>query len=175
MRPMAKVFVLNAHSRHGLVSIRCLGGRGLDVTAGSSRRFHAGRLSRYVDRFVAYPSPIDAPEAFVRAIEAELQRADYDMLLPVNEATVEIVVQHRDRFEAHTTVPFLPYDQLAVGLDKRRTVEAARAHDVPHPETRFADALNEYVEMEPIVVVDGEVKDVSDVFDEDVLEDSRER
>ncbi|MFW5963428.1 MAG: ATP-grasp domain-containing protein [Natronomonas sp.] len=139
---MAKVFVLNAHSRHGLVSIRCLGGRGVDVTAGSSRRFHAGRLSRYVDRFVAYPSPVDAPAAFVRAVEAELQRADYDMLLPVNEVTVETVVRHRDRFEAHTTVPFLPYDRLAVGLDKRRTIEAARAHDVPHPETRFAEEFD---------------------------------
>lgn len=138
---MAKVFVLNAHSRHGLVAIRCLGARGLDVTAGSSRRYNAGRWSRYVDRFVAHPSPADDPAAFVRAVEKELRRSDYDMLLPVNEETVETVVRHRGRFENYTTVPFLPSDRLAVGLDKRRTVEAARAHGIPHPKTRFGEEI----------------------------------
>lgn len=136
---MGSVFVLNAHSKPGLVAIRCLGARGLHVTAGSSHRWNAGRMSTHVDRYVTYPSPADDPDGFVRAVERELRRGEYDMLLPINEVTVEIVAKHRSRFEAHTNVPFLPYERLSVGLDKRRTIEAAREFDVPRPTTRFSD------------------------------------
>lgn len=75
----------------------------------------------------------------MRAIEDELEAGEYDMLLPIMERTVEIVVKHRSRFEKHATVPFPTYDKLRVGLDKRRTVEAAREFDIPHPKTLFPD------------------------------------
>jgi predicted ATP-grasp superfamily ATP-dependent carboligase len=136
---MGRVFVLNAHATHALVSIRCLGARGLSVTAGSSSRWSPGGLSRYAERVVRHPSPADDPDGFVRAVERELRTGEYDMLLPMNEVTVETVVKHRDRFEEHTNVPFLPYERLSIALDKRRTIEAAREFDVPHPKTLFDD------------------------------------
>lgn len=139
---MARVFVLNAHAVHGLVAIRRLGAYGLDVTAGSARRWTPGGFSRHADRVVQYPSPDDDPDGFVRAVERELRANEYEMLLPVNEATVEIVAGRRDRFTELTAVPFLPYERLSVGLDKRRTVEAAREFDVPHPTTLFDEEMD---------------------------------
>lgn len=127
--------VLNAHVRYGLVAIRALGRRGIDVTAGSSRRFSAGSMSKHVDRFVRYPAPESDPAGFLDALEAELEANDHDLLLPVNRPTVELVTRHRDRLSPHTNIPFLPYDRLAVGFDKARTIEAARRYDVPHPRT----------------------------------------
>ncbi|WP_049889528.1 carboxylate--amine ligase [Natronolimnohabitans innermongolicus] len=61
------------------------------------------------------------------------------MVLPVDEPTLETVVKHKDRLEAHATVPFLPYERLLVGLDKRRTIEAARRSGIPHPRTLFTE------------------------------------
>lgn len=136
---MGAALVLDAHERYGVVAIRSLGARGIRVTAGSSSRWNAGRFSKYADRHVQYPAPETDPEGFVRAIEDELEAGEYDMLLPITEETVEVVVKHRSRFERHTTVPFPPYDKLRVGLDKRRTVEAAREFDIPHPKTLFPD------------------------------------
>lgn len=136
---MGNVLVLNAHARHGLVAIRQLGSRGLDVTAGSSVRWNAGRFSKFANRHVVYPDPDDDPGGFVRAVERELAERSYEMLLPINEETLELVVKHRARFEQHATVPFLPYEELLVGIDKRRTIEAAREADIPHPETLFSD------------------------------------
>lgn len=129
--------VLNAHVRYGLVAIRALGRRGIDVAAGSSRRFSAGSMSRHVDRFVRYPSPERDPAGFVDAIESEVASNDYDLLLPVNRPTVELVTRYRDRLSAHATAPFLPYERLAVGFDKARTIEAARRFGVPHPRTQL--------------------------------------
>lgn len=154
--PSGAVFVLNAHAKHGLVAIRNLAARGLDVTAGSSERWNAAAFSRSVTRSVRHPDPGADPVGFVDAIESELARTDYDMLLPVNEATVDVVVQNMERFEPYTTVPFMPYDRLRVGLDKRRTIEAAREAGIPQPTTYFSDEASiERVESElgyPIVV-----------------------
>jgi len=136
---MSNVLVLNAHARHALVAIRQLGTRGLDVTAGSSVRWNPGRFSKYADRHVRYPAPGDDPDGFVCAIERELAEREYDMLLPINEETLETVVKNRSRFEQHTNIPFLPHEELLVGIDKRRTIEAAREADIPMPETLFPD------------------------------------
>lgn len=130
-------FVLNAHVRYGLVAVRALGRRGIDVAAGSSRRFSAGSMSRHVDRFVRYPAPESDPAGFLDALESELAANDYDLLLPINRPTVELVARNRSRLTAHANIPFLPYDRLAVGFDKERTIEAARRYDVPHPRTQL--------------------------------------
>lgn len=139
---MGRALVLNAHAKHSVVAIRCLGARGINVTAGSSRRWSAGRFSKHADRYVRYPDPDVDLEGFVCALEDELETGEYDMVLPINERTVETVVKHRSRFEDHATVPFPPYDQLRIGLNKRRTVEVAREFDIPHPETLFDDEVD---------------------------------
>ncbi|WP_082224689.1 carboxylate--amine ligase [Halolamina rubra] len=136
---MSSVLVLNAHAKSGLVAIRRLAARGIDVTAASSMRWSAARFSRDVDRYLIYPDPARRTGEFLEAVEGELARGDYDVLLPINEQTVETVVHNRSRFERHTTVPFPSYEQLLVGLDKRRTVEAAREAGSPLPETLFSD------------------------------------
>lgn len=136
---MGSVLVLDSGSKQGLVSIRSLGEKGLHVTAGDSTKLTPGRLSKYTDRYMTYPWPEENPELFARTIERELERREYDMLLPATDATVEAVVERKSRFEEYTTVPFLPYDDLLIGLDKRRTIEAARRFDVPHPKTLFPD------------------------------------
>jgi len=137
--PMSSVLVLNAHAKHGLVAIRQLAERGIDVTAASTMRWCATRFSRDVDRYVTYPDPGERTDEFLEAVERELASGDYDMLLPINEQTVELVVRHRARFERYTAVPFPSYEQVLAGLDKRRTVEAAREAGTPQPETLFSD------------------------------------
>lgn len=153
---MGRVLVLDAEETHGVVAIRCLGARDLSVTAGSSEYWNAGRLSKYADRHVTYPSVEDDPDRFVRTVLREVATGEYDMLLPILERTVQTVIENRSQFEEHTCVPFPPNEQMRVGLDKRRTIEAAREHDIPHPETLFSsetdlDTVEEVVGY-PVVV-----------------------
>jgi predicted ATP-grasp superfamily ATP-dependent carboligase len=139
---MGRALVLNAQAKHSLAAIRCLGRHGVQVTAGSAHCRTAGAMSRYADRSIRYPDPETDPEGFLRAVEREVRRHDYQLLLPINEVTVGRVVEHSDRFEPHTNVPFLPYEQLRVGLDKARTTEAARAFDIPQPRTLLPDEVS---------------------------------
>lgn len=138
IRSMPSALVLGSHTNEGLVSVRSLGSRGVRVTAASPKRWSAGRLSKHADGHLRYPFPDDDASGFLRSLLGELRRGDYDMLLPVEERTLEWVIGHRPLFEAHTNLPFPPSDRLRIGLDKRRTIEAAREFDVPHPETLFS-------------------------------------
>lgn len=135
---MSTVLVLDSHFRHALVAIRSLSSHGVSVTTGSQNQWNAGSFSTFSDRHITYPSPRDNPDEFIDALERELTKKEYDMVLPIDEPTLETVVKHRSRLEDYTHVPFLPYKQLLVGLDKRRTIEAARRFDIPHPQTLFA-------------------------------------
>lgn len=136
---MASALVLNAHAAHALAVIRSLGSRGLRVTAGSSDPWNAGRCSRYARDHVEYPVPEDRPEAFLDALERELAVGEYDVLLPVNETTVDLVVANRERFEDDAALPFPSYEKLFVGLNKRQTVEVADELGVPQPKTLFSE------------------------------------
>lgn len=141
-RDTGRVLVLNAHAKHALAAIRCLGEHGVAVTAGSSKRWSAGAMSKHTDRIIRHPDPVSSPEEFVRALERELQGRTYDMLLPINTSTVRRVVEHKSRLEADTNVPFLPYDRLQVGLDKEQTIETARQAGIPRPKTRLPDEVD---------------------------------
>lgn len=138
----ARALVLDANVRHGLVTVRCLGRHGLRVTAGAERHPSAGGLSRYSHRRLRYPSPADEREAFVDAVAAELRRRDYDVVVPVHDATVVPVARNRSRLAELAGVPYQPYEDLRVALDKRLTVEAARDAGVPHPTTVAAEELD---------------------------------
>lgn len=150
-----RVLVLETHRRQGVVAVRSLGRRGLDVTAASDRRWNSGGTSRYAARRLRYPPP-DDEDAFCRAIERELRARHYDMLLPLTAVTVPVVVRNRERFDPHVELPFLPYERLLVGLDKYRTFRAAREAGVPvpdtvAPETLDADAVAERLGLPAVV------------------------
>jgi len=135
MKDSPRALVLDANTRHGLTTVRSLGRHGLRVTAGAESRLSTGGVSRYCDRQLQYPSPVTRKAAFVETIERELHKRDYDLLLPVAPSTVVPITQQKPRLETHTAIPYLPYEDLLAGLDKRQTIEAARDVDVLHPTT----------------------------------------
>ncbi|AGN01320.1 hypothetical protein L593_06865 [Salinarchaeum sp. Harcht-Bsk1] len=139
---MPDVLVLDCHTTHSLAAIRALGRRGLTTTVASHRAWNPGRLSRHAGTFLRLPDPAVAQAAYLDAVEAELQARTYDVVVPVTESTVDLVVRNRDRVEPHAALPFPPYETLEVGLDKGQTIEAARALDVAHPRTMTATEVD---------------------------------
>lgn len=137
-----RVLVTDAERRQSVVAIRSLGRRGLDVTAGAATPLAAGGFSKYASRRFRYPSPTDDEGAFVDALERELARGDYDVLLPVTGSTVLPVVRNRGRLSEHAGIPAPDYGTLVDGLDKKRALDAARDAGVPVPETLAPESLD---------------------------------
>lgn len=134
--------MLNASARQSLVAIRCLGRRGIPVTAGSPGRANAGGASKYADRRLTHPDPRTEPESFVATLERELRAGEYGAVLASDGATVATLVEHRERLGEHAGLPYPPAGTLAAGLDKGLTIEAAREVGLPHPTTIATDELD---------------------------------
>lgn len=137
-----RALVLDAEKRQSLVAVRSLGRRGIDVTAGSTRRFSPGSLSTHASRRLRYPPPDRRPEAFVDAVLDELDSRAYDVLLPVRETTLAAVDDHREALESRVAVPLPPTGTLRYGLDKHHTIAAASDAGIPHPATMAPETLD---------------------------------
>lgn len=140
--PTEHVLVTDVDRRQGIETVRSLGRRGIDVTAASSTLLASGWFSKYASRRLRHPDPAFDEPAFLDALERELRERSYDALIPVTSPTVGHVISNRDRLEAHAPIPYPPSETLMAGLDKRRTLAAARAVGVPTPETMAPETLD---------------------------------
>ena len=139
-RPSGRVLITDGHWNKSVAAIRALGKHDLKITAGESTRLAAGLFSRYVDRRLHYPAPLTQPDAFLKAIVAELQTEQYDVLLPMELSTLLLLSSHRQRFAELAAFPFAPHATLVQAAHKKGAVLAAKQAGIPVPGTVFVDA-----------------------------------
>jgi predicted ATP-grasp superfamily ATP-dependent carboligase len=151
------VFVTDGLLRKSVAVCQSLGRRGIDVTVGSSTRLSPAFFSRYCRDRVVYPSPQQAPDAFVDALLGALRHRRHDVLIPTDDATLAAISRYRDDVERVTHVPVPDPDVLAYGLDKAKGTRLAEAAGVPQPPTAYprdaAEAARLAAEMGGSVVV----------------------
>lgn len=132
-----KILITDAQMRSSLAVIRSLGKKGLKITAGEETRFATGFFSKYVRERVVYPSPRKNPEAFIEFIETILSKGDYEMLIPVADATLLPIMKHKEELEKYTTIPYPDYEEFIKAYDKGEIVKLAQKLKIPVPNTYF--------------------------------------
>lgn len=137
MKKTGNVFVADAQTRSSLAIIRSLGRRGLAVTAGEETRYATGLFSRYCRHGKVYPSPYKEPGSFAQYMLDEVRSNQYDVLFPVNEATVLPIVERMDEFSRYTVIPYPDHGTLSKALDRINTVKAALENSIPCPKTYY--------------------------------------
>jgi predicted ATP-grasp superfamily ATP-dependent carboligase len=136
-----RALVLDTAHRQGIVTVRSLGRAGVTVTAASEEPLNPGGVSRYAADSLRIPGP-ENPNAFVDALERELRRRSYDVLLPIRDESVDAVLGERERLERHAAIPYTDRDTLEQGRDKYLTVQAARAVGLAHPQTATPETVD---------------------------------
>ena len=139
----ASILVMDAQMRSSLAIIRSLGKKGLNVVAGEETRFAVGFFSKYVKGKVVYPSPRKNREKFVSFIKGVLSRNDYEMLIPVADATVLPIVQNKDELEEYAIIPYPDYSKFIKAYDKGEVIRLAQKLKIPAPDTYFVQDLHE--------------------------------
>jgi predicted ATP-grasp superfamily ATP-dependent carboligase len=129
------VFVTDALLRKCVVVCHALSQHGINVAVGGTTRLSPGFFSRHGRRYLVYPSPTEAPEAFIDSLLSYLRRHRHEMLLPVDDASMAVCARYRADLERVTNVPLPATDRLHYGLDKAPTMLLAERLGVPHPRT----------------------------------------
>ncbi len=122
---MTNVLVTDGEERSSLAVLRALGRRGhRGYVVGSGSYLLAGG-SRYANGEDRVPSPLRDPGGFVEALTRLIPRWGIEVLLPVTDAALLAVLEHRGSFpDVH--IPFDDLDHLRRLADKQEVLSAAR-------------------------------------------------
>jgi predicted ATP-grasp superfamily ATP-dependent carboligase len=117
--------VLNATLRQSLVTVRSLGGRGLQVAATGTHPNTPALSSRWCQQGFVFP-PEDAVGAYLAVLEDWLERNGARVLFASNDATIALLRPHRARFERRVRLALANELPLAIAINKERTLAVAR-------------------------------------------------
>jgi D-aspartate ligase len=131
----ALAVVLQASGPNALGIIRSLANADVPVMASDRDPRAMGLRSRHA-REVVLPDPVDAPAAFVDALEV-LGRslASPAVLFPTHDEAIEVMGPHEERLGRWFHMPWSPWTHLAPYLDKSAQHAAARRIGFPVPAT----------------------------------------
>ncbi len=134
-----KILVLDAMWNKTLAAVRSLGRRGFYLAVGEKTMFATAIFSRYCNRRLIYPSPLSKPDEFMDWLLNEVKRNNYDMVLPTELETQQIILRNREELEKYTRVPFADYALTANVQNKAWLMKYAETNGYPCPKTLGTD------------------------------------
>jgi len=143
----SEVFITDGHWRKSLAAVRALGRRGIGVTVGESTRLATAAFSRYCHQAVVYPSPLLRPTEFVDYLRKELSRHPYQMLLPMEDETMDLISQHHSEFSRWTYLPIVSVEKLDFARRKDKVLQLAKSNGIPIPKTWFIEDITQLNEL----------------------------
>lgn len=136
-RPAAIVYP--AHTMAGYATIRALGEKGIQVLALAHQR-HPHLRSRWATPVIS-PNFATDPGGFIDFVNGLADRSPGGAVLYVMEDVFAYLVhRYRERLSPRIRYPFLDEDALIKCLDKQPMLQAAEAHGIPIPWTRYDKA-----------------------------------
>jgi predicted ATP-grasp superfamily ATP-dependent carboligase len=141
--PTPPAIVLEADV-NGLGVIRSLGSRGIRIWALDSDRLAPGLYSRFVERRLISPDPVEAPEAFIAALKRSIEGEPAPpVLFPTSDVYAHLLSCRRTELDGRCTSWVPARDTIEAIVDKRRQYGIAQSHDIPMPHTRIFKDLDD--------------------------------
>lgn len=139
----AKVLVLNATIRSGLVVIQSLAKRGFSVIGADDRHLPFDLHSRYTSPYFKLPN--DKDPLFLPCLIKLLRQQKIEILLP--QFCAESVSMHRKEIEKYTHILISDYEGLSAANDNLRTLEECHRLGIGCPQLLSFDQALETLKM----------------------------
>ncbi|HKU51971.1 MAG TPA: ATP-grasp domain-containing protein, partial [Nitrospira sp.] len=137
--PKACVLVTDGDERSALAVTRALGRAGIPVVVGAETARSLAGASRYCVATWQYPSPLKEGSKFVPSLVEAVERFDITTIMPVTDATMQVIAAQRDRFPPSLTRAIPSVDKYDLVSDKYRLMQLAHEMGVPIPDTVFVE------------------------------------
>jgi predicted ATP-grasp superfamily ATP-dependent carboligase len=132
-----RVLILDANQRSALAATRSLGRQGLFVVTADETVGTLAGASKFCREKGCYPSPVAHPMEFLEGVAAQCAAFKIDLLLPMTDRTVPLILQHRDRLPG-VRIPFVSPSAYEAVSDKWALFQLAERLGISTPATRFA-------------------------------------
>lgn len=151
------VLILDGEQRSALAAVRSLGRRGLTVLVGSECPHPVSGASRYCRKSIRYSDPSSRPDDFISDIKNTIQRENVNLLLPMTDVSVHMVLKHESLIRPLVSLPFVRFEQYTKAVDKTSLTRMAEEMGIPVPATQYIagpDSLGENLRF-PLVLRPG--------------------
>jgi len=154
------VLVTDGNERAALAVTRALGQQGIRVIVGAETRKSLAGASRYCAGRWQYPPPLSEPSQFISSLVEAVTRFEITAIMPVTDATLQVLAGLRDRFRPSVTGAIPPLESYDLVSDKYRLMKLAQELGIPIPKTVFVSdgtvaAVLDQVRAYPVVVKPG--------------------
>jgi predicted ATP-grasp superfamily ATP-dependent carboligase len=152
----SEVIITDGHWRKSLAAVRALGKMGIKTVVGESTRVATSVFSKYCHRSFVYPSPVYSSFEFVDFIENMVRKGNCQMLLPMEDETLSLILDNHTEFSNWTYLPFVSAEKFQFARDKARVLQLAETKGIPIPKTWYIqsmDQLDELIDNLPYPVV----------------------
>ncbi len=151
------ILITDGHWRKTLAAVRGLGKNGLHVTVGETTRLNTSAFSRHCARSWIYPSPSFEPSDFIDRIMEKLSDRSYQMVLPMEDVTLERMTEYHPEISQYTYLPAVSHEKLLFVQQKDNILKLAERLGIPVPKTWFIQDLGELITLKdhlpyPVVI-----------------------
>ena len=144
---MSKVLVTDGNQRSTLALTRALGRQGVSVTVAAEEFPCLCSESKYCSQTLVYRSPLSDPDGFANDILKELERGNYDLLIPMADLTAFLVSENKKRFSQCTRIPLPEKEVFEKASDKAEVLRLAQENGIPIPRTYFIKDFDEMKDL----------------------------
>jgi len=140
---MTSVLITDGLLRKSLAAARSLGSRGITVYTAERTRLTPAAFSRYSSRALHYPDPALNRVDFYRWLVKTVVDLKCDVLFPMDDLTIDVVMEHKEEFERLCKCVLPPRESYAIASDKYLSTMLAAQAGVPSPRTILPDDLSQ--------------------------------
>lgn len=135
-----KVLLTDGNERASLAVVRALGMKGYEVIVGAERLPCLASRSKYCRHAFLYASPTADQEGYVKSLLAAINHSRAEVLFPMTDIALNVVISERETFERATRLPLPSNESIGQAIDKGHLVTLAQSVGVPVPETIRVDS-----------------------------------
>jgi len=144
---MTTILLTDGLMRKTLSAARSLGEQGARVIVSDTTSYTPAAYSKYCSLSLTYPDPVREPQAFVGWLKETVRRHNVDVLMPMDDAALSLVLAHEEELPPKCACVLPPADAYHIASDKHLSVRLAASAGLPTPWTVLPRSLSEVNEL----------------------------
>lgn len=130
-----RVLLIDGSARQIMPVMRSLHDLGCHVTTYNASRLDMGYASKYPNKKVlSFCDPSD-PEKTLTAIKHEIEKKEYDIVIPLNDFIAILLAKNKEELSKHTRIGVTEWNVFEYASDKLKTMKICMENGIPCPIT----------------------------------------
>jgi predicted ATP-grasp superfamily ATP-dependent carboligase len=140
---MKSVLITDGLYRKSLAAARSLGSKNIKVYISETTRFTPSGFSKYCYKSLVSPEPQKNREEYFKWMIDTIVKYKIDVIFPMDDATMSIVVEYREEIEKHSKILIPPTKSYMESFDKARTANYLKGTSLKIPKTKTPESIED--------------------------------